>query len=83
MKTVVIIPNYNGKHFLEKCMQALDKQSTKDFSVFFVDNASSDGSIPAIKDYIEKEPERIPKYIIFHKGNPLFFHEFLLFLSSP
>ena len=32
---------------------------------------------------IHHAPERIPKYIIFHKGNPLFFHEFLLFLSSP
>ena len=67
MKTVVIIPNYNGKHFLEKCMQALDKQNTKDFSVFFVDNASSDGSIPAIKEYIEKEPERI--FLLENKEN--------------
>ena len=48
-------------------MQALDKQNTKDFSVFFVDNASSDGSIPAIKEYIEKEPERI--FLLENKEN--------------
>ena len=67
MKTVVIIPNYNGKHFLEKCMQALERQSTKDFSILFVDNASSDGSIPVIKEYIEKEPERI--FLLENKEN--------------
>ena len=73
MKTVVIIPNYNGKHFLEKCMQALERQSTKDFSILFVDNASSDGSIPIIKEYIEKEPERI--FLLENKSPvPLFPH---------
>ena len=59
MKTYIIIPNYNGNHFLEKCMLALENQSKHDFSILFVDNNSKDDSIKTIRAYIEKEPERI------------------------
>ena len=44
MKTTIVIPNYNGAHFLEKCMPALLSQSRQDFSILFVDNASKDDS---------------------------------------
>ncbi len=40
----VIIPNYNGKHFLAPCLDALKKQSVPDFEILVVDNGSSDGS---------------------------------------
>ena len=59
MKTCIIIPNYNGNHFLEKCMLALENQSKHDFSILFVDNDSKDESIKSIKSYMEKEPERV------------------------
>lgn len=59
MKTCIIIPNYNGNHFLEKCMLALENQSKHDFSILFVDNDSKDESIKNIKSYMEKEPERV------------------------
>ena len=42
--TTVIIPNYNGKHFLEDCLRSLERQTAKDFSVLVVDNGSTDGS---------------------------------------
>ena len=45
MKTTVIIPNYNGKHFMEACFRALGRQSQKDFCVLVVDNGSTDGSV--------------------------------------
>ena len=45
MKTTVIIPNYNGKHFMEPCMEALDRQTAGDFEVLIVDNGSTDGSV--------------------------------------
>lgn len=45
MKEVtIIIPNYNGLHFMEDCFTALDTQTYKDFEVLVVDNASTDGS---------------------------------------
>lgn len=43
MKTTVIIPNFNGKHFLEKCLESVAK-STVSTSVIVVDNGSADGS---------------------------------------
>ena len=44
MKVTVVIPNYNGISFLKDCMDSLEKQTYKDFSVLVVDNASKDGS---------------------------------------
>lgn len=40
----VVIPNYNGIKFMDKCMKCLEAQNYKDFDVIVVDNASEDGS---------------------------------------
>lgn len=40
----VIIPNYNGIKFLPACIEALQKQTVRDFDILVVDNGSSDGS---------------------------------------
>lgn len=45
MKATVIIPNYNGKHFLKPCLDALSKQTFSSFEIIIVDNASTDGSL--------------------------------------
>lgn len=50
MKTTVIIPNYNGKHFLEKCLESLTK-STVCASVIMVDNGSSDYSCEYVREH--------------------------------
>lgn len=44
----IIIPNWNGKHFLETCLESLRRQSFSAFRVIVVDNGSSDGS----RDYL-------------------------------
>lgn len=54
MKTAVIIPNYNGKRFLDPCMSALSGQTYRDFRVIIVDNGSTDGSVEKIRSYEEK-----------------------------
>lgn len=51
MKVTVVIPNYNGKHFLEPCLSALKKQKYRAFEVLIVDNASTDGSVEWIKEH--------------------------------
>lgn len=43
-KTTIIIPNYNGLHFLPPCFAALEAQTVHDFEVLVVDNGSADGS---------------------------------------
>ncbi len=40
----IIIPNWNGLHHLEVCLQALRRQRFNQFEVILVDNNSSDGS---------------------------------------
>ena len=40
----VVIPNWNGRHFLQTCLDSLLAQSYGDFEIIVVDNASSDGS---------------------------------------
>ena len=62
-KTTVIIPNYNGKHFLEDCMKALTRQTSGDFAVCVVDNGSEDGSV----EFLRSEYPRV-KLICFEKN---------------
>lgn len=50
MKVTVIIPNYNGKHFMEPCMEALANQTCEDFEILVIDNASTDGSAEFIRE---------------------------------
>lgn len=40
----VIIANWNGRHFLDECLESLQKQTLTDFEVIIVDNGSTDGS---------------------------------------
>lgn len=48
----IVIPNYNGKHFLKDCLKAVFEQDIKDQEVIVVDNGSTDGSL----EYLETFP---------------------------
>lgn len=50
-RVTVIIPNYNGKAYNEKCLDSLRRQSFKDFDIVVVDNASDDGSVELIEEH--------------------------------
>jgi GT2 family glycosyltransferase len=41
----VIIPNWNGRTYLQKCLASLRNQGFSDFEVVVVDNGSTDGSV--------------------------------------
>jgi len=47
----VIILNWNGKHFLEDCLNSLRRQTFQDFETIFVDNGSCDGSIDYVRGH--------------------------------
>lgn len=54
MDVTVVIPNYNGKDFMEMCLKSLQRQSFTDFRILVVDNCSTDGS----QEYMrERYPE--------------------------
>ncbi len=46
----VVIPNYNGKRFLKACLGSLERQSFSEFETILVDNGSTDGSIPYVRE---------------------------------
>lgn len=50
MKVTIVIPNYNGKHFMGPCLESLKQQSFTDFKILVVDNASTDGSLDYMKE---------------------------------
>lgn len=46
----VIIPNWNGRQHLEKCLESLQRQNFHHFEVIVVDNGSKDGSAEMIEE---------------------------------
>ena len=51
MDVTIIIPNYNGKHFMKPCLDSLEHQTFTRFKILVVDNASTDGSLAYMKEH--------------------------------
>lgn len=69
MKVTIVIPNYNGKHFMASCLESLENQTYKDFKTIIVDNASSDGSLEYLScHYPELEVIALNKNYGFSKA---------------
>lgn len=45
----VVIPNYNGRRYLEGCVNSLLAQEFQDFEIVLVDNASTDDSLQFLR----------------------------------
>ncbi len=45
----IFICNYNGKEYVLRCIESLLQQTIKHFDIHVVDNASSDGTVSAVK----------------------------------
>ena len=56
MKTTIIIPNYNGIEYLEKCLISLQKCEPNDFHIIVVDNGSTDGCVELLKEKFPLHP---------------------------
>ncbi|MCM1372253.1 MAG: glycosyltransferase [Bacteroides sp.] len=50
-KVSIIIPCYNAQDYIVKCLEALTRQTFKDFDVFLVNDCSTDNTESVIKDY--------------------------------
>lgn len=46
----IIIVNWNGKEFLERCLRSVLNTNYRDLEVIFIDNASTDGSLDYVKE---------------------------------
>lgn len=58
----IIIPNYNGVAYLPTCLEALRRQTRRDFCVVVVDDGSTDGSRDLLaRSYPEVQVIALPK----------------------
>ncbi len=48
-KVTIVIPNYNGLHFMEPCLESLNRQTNQGFDLLVIDNGSTDGSAQWLK----------------------------------
>ena len=64
-KISVIVPVYNVKPYLEKCMRTIMEQTYPNLEIIMVDDGSTDGT-SALCDQIAKEDSRI---VVIHKKN--------------
>ena len=53
-KVFVVVLNYNGGHFIKKCLASVFKNDYPDFEVVVVDNGSKDGSLEMAKSNFSK-----------------------------
>lgn len=83
----VILVNWNGRHFLGPCLQALEAQTFRDFEIVLVDNASADGSPEWVAEhYPDVRIVRSERNLGFAEGNNRGFEvargEFLVLLNN-
>jgi GT2 family glycosyltransferase len=52
----IIILNYNGGRFVEKCLRSVLNTDYPNFEVIFVDNSSTDGSVELVNKLFGDEP---------------------------
>jgi len=66
----VIVVNWNGKKYLDKCLSSLKSQSFSDIEIIVVDNGSVDGSVELIeKNYSDIRVIKNTKNYGFATGN--------------
>lgn len=65
-KVSIIIPIYNVKKYVSKCIDSAINQDFADYGIILVDDGSTDGSGEIADNYGEKYPEKI---VVIHQEN--------------
>ena len=55
----IIIPNYNNKMYIRRCLDSILEQSFQDFHIIVVDDLSTDGSDQICEEYMTKFPQKV------------------------
>jgi GT2 family glycosyltransferase len=86
----VIVVNYNGAKFINRCLSSLFKTDYPNFEVIFVDNASTDGSIEYAREKFGDDSRL--KFVVndrnygFAEGNNIGFRhadgDYIVFLNN-
>lgn len=59
-KVSIIVTIYNREKYVERCARSLFEQTLDHIEYLFIDDASTDNSMPILESVIEKYPERKP-----------------------
>ena len=70
-KISVIIVNWNGEQFIERCLAALIDQTIKPHEIILVDNASPDNSLTIVQQFPSVRVMALNQNTGFAKGNNL------------
>mgnify|MGYP001220233024 CR=1 FL=1 len=70
-KVTVIVVNWNGEQYLEKCLAALISQTVKPHEIILLDNASSDGSLDIVRRFSSVRLIALDENSGFARGNNL------------
>jgi GT2 family glycosyltransferase len=70
-RVAVVIVNWNGEHFIEKCIKSLLSQTVKLYEIILLDNASSDNSLTIIRKYPSVKLIALDTNTGFARGNNL------------
>lgn len=54
VKISVIVPVYNTKKYLKKCLNSIINQTFRDIEIIIIDDGSTDGSLEIIQEYQEQ-----------------------------
>ena len=65
MKVSVVIPVYNVKPYLERCVNSVLRQTYKDLEIILVDDGSTDGS----GEMCDQIATRDPRILVIHQKN--------------
>lgn len=68
-KVTVVIVNWNGERFLERCLAALMAQTVKPHEIILVDNASSDSSLDIARRFPSVRLLALERNTGFAQGN--------------
>ena len=70
-KWTVVIVNWNGEQFLERCLTALLAQTAKPHEIILLDNASTDGSLEIARRFPAVRVMALEQNTGFARGNNL------------
>lgn len=55
IKVSIIIPIYNARQYLEKCLDSVINQTLKDIEIILIDDGSTDSSLKICQEYAQKD----------------------------
>ncbi|HHT78457.1 MAG TPA: glycosyltransferase family 2 protein [Actinobacteria bacterium] len=58
-RILIVVVTYNSENFIERCLFSIANQNFKNFTLFVIDNASTDKTVEIVKNYRNAE-SRIP-----------------------